>query len=67
VSSIDTATVDGQTTWQVRVTDDELAKSRLLQLVLDDQHLLIAEFRRVNHELEDVFVEIIGKGKNGEQ
>jgi hypothetical protein len=70
VSGLTAITKEGQTTWEVKVTDDGAAKSQLLRLVLEDNDIHIAEFRRKKYDLEDVFLEIISKeiiakGQNG--
>jgi len=59
-----TADVD-QTRWEVRVTDDDIAGSELLRLVLEDKNLRVVEFGTKKYELEDIFVDIVGKGQNG--
>jgi ABC-2 type transport system ATP-binding protein len=56
---------EGLTKWEVRVTDDQVAKSLLPRLVLEDPSVYLLEFRRMNYELEDVFLEMITRDQNG--
>ena len=57
VSGIEETTANGQTTWQVTVTDDELAKDQLLRLVLADEGLTVTRFGLKTYELEEIFME----------
>jgi len=56
---------DGET-WIVSVTEEEAAETQLLRLLLsDDGKVRISEFRRVTHNLEDIFMHIIEGSNNG--
>ena len=59
VSGIDVTSVEGQTTWQITVTDDEAAKAQLLRLVLADEGLTVTRFGRKTYELEEIFMNIV--------
>ena len=59
VSGIDVISGDEQTTWQVRVTDDEAAEARLLPLLVCDGHTTVTEFGRKKYELEEIFFNIV--------
>ena len=59
VSGIDVISGDEQTTWQVRVTDDEAAEVRLLPLLTGDEHTTVTEFGRKKYELEEIFLDIV--------
>jgi ABC-2 type transport system ATP-binding protein len=59
VSGIDVIPGDEQTTWQVRVTDDEAAEARLLPLLVGDEHTTVTEFGRKKYELEEIFFDIV--------
>jgi ABC-2 type transport system ATP-binding protein len=62
VSAINTIpTNNGNTTWQVSVTDENAAEDRLLRLVLDDRALTITEFGRKKYDLEEVFMSLVGE------
>lgn len=63
VSGIDVTTANGQTTWQVTVTDDEVAKAQLLRLMLADEQVMITSFGRKTYNLEEIFMNIV-KGDN---
>jgi ABC-2 type transport system ATP-binding protein len=65
VSSLQDTPGDGQTTWQVAVTDEKAAKAQLLRLVLADEALTVTEFGRKTYELEEIFINIVQGGKNG--
>ncbi len=65
VSGIDVTSADGQTTWQVTVTDDEAAKAQLLRLVLADEQLTVTKFGRKTYELEEIFMNIVEGDHHG--
>jgi hypothetical protein len=64
VSGIKTKQLEMQTTWQVSVTDEAVAKSELLKLLVCDEQLNIVEFGRMKYELEDVFLSIVEGGRD---
>jgi ABC-2 type transport system ATP-binding protein len=51
----------------VQVTDEKIAKARLLPLLLADEDLIVTEFGRKQFELEEIFVNIIEGGAHGNQ
>ena len=53
------------THWIVAVTDGEAAKAQLLRLLLADDGLVVTDFHRKEHQLEDVFVRIVEGGQHG--
>jgi ABC-2 type transport system ATP-binding protein len=59
VSSVSTVPSNGSTSIQVKVTDEKIAESELLRLVLIDAQTIVTEFGRKKHNLEDVFLEIV--------
>jgi ABC-2 type transport system ATP-binding protein len=59
------ASAEGQSTWQVTVTDDELAKAQLLRLVLADEKLTVTQFGRKTFELEEIFMNIVEGDSHG--
>lgn len=64
VSGIRATTAEGQTAWQVSVTDEAVAEATLLRLVLSDESVTVTEFGRKKYELEDVFLSIVKEDNN---
>jgi ABC-2 type transport system ATP-binding protein len=52
---------DGMTSWQVSVTDDAAAEDQLQRLILEDRSLKVKHFGRKTHNLEEVFMDLVGK------
>jgi ABC-2 type transport system ATP-binding protein len=63
VAGIKITPSEAQTIWQVSVTDDAAAKSKLLKLLVCDEQLTVVEFGRMKYELEDVFLRIVEGGR----
>ena len=61
VQHLSTAVEDSLTCWQVSVSDNAAAEDLLLRLVLEDRSLKVKHFGRKTYNLEEVFLEIIGK------
>jgi ABC-2 type transport system ATP-binding protein len=59
VKSVGVAPGNGFTTWNVSVKDDQIAERQLLRLALSDDNLVVTEFGRKKHDLEEVFLNII--------
>ena len=59
VSEVKVTRADGFSRWQVSVTDENVAESRLLRLILEDEQLSVAAFGRKKYELEDVFMSLV--------
>jgi len=53
--------VNGSNTWQISVTDEAAAEAHLLRVVMEDSQLTITEFGRKKHNLEEVFMSIVGE------
>jgi ABC-2 type transport system ATP-binding protein len=64
VSGIDVISKNGQTQWQVNVTDDEAAKALLLAMVVSDANSTVLEFGRKKYELEEIFMSIVGESQS---
>ncbi len=64
VTQVHLSEKNGQTTWQVSVSDESAAETRLLRHALDDSTLTIIEFSRKKYELEEVFMEIVKGDSN---
>jgi ABC-2 type transport system ATP-binding protein len=52
---------NGSSTWQVSVTDEASAEEQLLRMVLEDRTLTVTEFGRKKHDLEEVFMSMVGE------
>jgi ABC-2 type transport system ATP-binding protein len=61
VKNLSMAAEDGLACWQVSVTDDAAAEDLLLRLILEDRSLKVKHFGRKTYNLEEVFLEMIGK------
>jgi ABC-2 type transport system ATP-binding protein len=64
VSSVNAVSSNGSTSMQVKVTDEKMAESELLRLVLTDPQTTVTEFGRKKHNLEEVFLEIVSGDKS---
>ena len=56
VSSVSVADMDGRSSWQVGVLDEDMAEAQLLRLILADEELVVTEFGRKKYELEEIFM-----------
>jgi ABC-2 type transport system ATP-binding protein len=65
VAGVEVRPGDGQTTWQVAVTDEKAAKDQLLRLVLADEGLTVTQFGRKTYELEEIFINLVQGGEHG--
>jgi ABC-2 type transport system ATP-binding protein len=65
VTGINVTSADGQTSWQVTVTDDKAAKAELLRLVLADKQLTVTKFGRKTYNLEEIFMNIVEGDNHG--
>jgi ABC-2 type transport system ATP-binding protein len=65
VADIEAVTGDGETTWQVAVTDEAAAKDQLLRLVLSDGQITVTHFGMKTYELEEIFINIVEGGDHG--
>jgi ABC-2 type transport system ATP-binding protein len=63
VKSINVTSSNGLATWTVSVADDHVAEQQLLRLALSDENLVVTEFGRKKHDLEEVFLNIV-EGSN---
>jgi len=61
VQHLSVAAEDGQIDWQVSVSDDAAAEDLLLRLILEDRSLKVKHFGRKTYNLEEVFLELVGK------
>jgi len=63
VQQLSVAANDGQTTWQVGVTDADAAEDQLLRLILEDRDMRVKSFGRRTYNLEEVFLTMIEGSK----
>ncbi len=63
VSGIIDGQHNGDSAWQVSVSDPQVAEVQLLKLLVNDS-VVVTEFRRKQYELEDVFMQVIEGGSN---
>ncbi len=61
VQNLSVTAVDGLTCWQVSVTDETVADDQLQRLILEDRNLKVKTFGRKTYNLEEVFLELVGK------
>jgi ABC-2 type transport system ATP-binding protein len=61
VQNLSMVAEDGLTCWQVSVTDDAAAEDLLLRLILEERSLKVKHFGRKTYNLEEVFLELVGK------
>ena len=59
ICSLTSEAKNGLTTWQVGVTDENVAEDQLLRLVLDDREARVKSFGRKTHNLEEVFLNLV--------
>jgi ABC-2 type transport system ATP-binding protein len=53
--------LNGSNTWQISVTNEAAAEAQLLRVVMEDRQLTVTEFGRKKHNLEEVFMSIVGE------
>jgi hypothetical protein len=64
VAGVKITSMNGRITWRVHVTDEKVAKSELLRLILTDEDIKVVEFGRKQYELEEVFLNIVEGDEN---
>jgi ABC-2 type transport system ATP-binding protein len=55
----------GYTRWLVTVTDAEAAETQLARLIVCEEQVVLTEFGRKKHELEEVFMNIVEGSNHG--
>jgi ABC-2 type transport system ATP-binding protein len=65
VADLEVVTEDGETTWQVAVTDEVAAKEQLLRLVMSDEQITVTRFGQKTYELEEIFMNIVEADNHG--
>jgi ABC-2 type transport system ATP-binding protein len=61
VNSLSAEANDGLTIWQVSVNDDDAAEDQILPLILEDRKVRVKSFGRKTHNLEEVFLNLVGE------
>ena len=64
VHSLSAKANNGLTVWQVSVNDEETAEDQMLYLILEDRNLRVKSFGRKTHNLEEVFLKLVGEEKS---
>jgi ABC-2 type transport system ATP-binding protein len=60
-----TPSENGYTHWLVSVTDAEAAEAQLARLIVCEEQVVLTEFGRKKHELEEVFMNIVEGSNHG--
>ncbi len=55
---------NGSSVWQVSVADERTAEDQLLRLLLEDRTLTVTAFGRKQHDLEEVFMSMVGEERH---
>jgi len=61
VKNLSMTAENGLVHWQVSVSDESAADDMLLRLILEDRSLKVKDFGRKKYELEEVFLNLVGK------
>jgi ABC-2 type transport system ATP-binding protein len=64
VGSLSAVLKGGLTHWRVNVNDEEQADDQMLRLILEDRNLRVKSFGRKTHNLEEVFLNLVGEEKS---
>ena len=65
VADIEVVAGNGETAWQVAVTDEAAAKEQLLRLVMSDEQITVTRFGQKRYELEEIFMNILEGDDHG--
>jgi len=64
VQSLSVEANNGHITWQVSVNDNDAAEDQMLLLIMEDRDLRVKNFSRKTHNLEEVFLNLVGEEKS---
>lgn len=64
VRSLSVESNNGSVNWQVIVSDADAAEDQILRLILDDRNVTVKSFGRRTHNLEEVFLSMVGEEKS---
>ena len=56
---------NGLTCWEVGVSDESTAEAELLRLAMSDRAVNVTDFGRKQHDLEEVFLSLVGDDHHG--
>jgi hypothetical protein len=59
VTGIETISKNGRVSWQIRVSDPDVAEAQLVPMALAGGGVTVCEFGRKTQNLEDVFLDIV--------
>jgi ABC-2 type transport system ATP-binding protein len=59
ITSLNTRMSAGQLHWEIGVTDEHWAETRLLRLLLQEPQVQVSQFGRKTYQLEDIFVNLV--------
>ncbi len=59
VKKIDVSQENGATSWQVTVSNKDVAETQLLRLALADEHTTVVSFDQKQYNLEEVFMNLV--------
>jgi len=65
VTGIETISKNGRVSWQIRVSDPDLAEAQLAPLALADGNVTLCEFGRKAQNLEEVFMNLVEENNHG--
>jgi ABC-2 type transport system ATP-binding protein len=65
VTGLAVSKADGTQMLSISVNDEAAAREKLLRLVLSDPSVIVVEFGRQKHNLEEVFLELVEGGQHG--
>lgn len=61
VRSLSAKSNNGAVNWQVNVSDADAAEDQMLRLILEDRSVSVKSFGRKTHNLEEVFLSMVGE------
>ena len=64
VTKVHASDQNGETVLTVSVSDPEAAEIQLVRVLLEDEQVVLKEFRRRKYELEEVFMQIVEGGQH---
>jgi ABC-2 type transport system ATP-binding protein len=65
VSEFNTSAANGEIVYQIWVSDNDSAEQELLRLILSDPGVRVTHFQQTEFELEEIFMDMIGREKDG--
>ncbi len=66
VKSVKITNVDGHSSWEVNITDENV-EDQLLRLVMSDPNVRVKDFGKHKQDLEDVFLHLVEEVDHGKQ